>query len=1027
MNALLYTHSYYSFGRGVASPTTLVKRARELGYQALALTDELSIAGFVEFAQAAREHGVTPLFGATVPLTVGSETGHVVLLIQNRTGFTNVNELITLALAREHEHVTLRELHRHREGVLLLTGGRGGLVPRLLAAQRTEYAQRVLNILAHSFAGRCYVQLFHDRYRWDDRRVRVLTRLATHLGLPSVAAPEVRYATPETYQLYDALLCGRLGITVHDAHPARPQNDCQAVPTRTDFAARFPQPGRVAEVVAAAAQFSPLAGALVTPRALLPPGFASADAYLRYRCEQALPEKYPATSAAHERLQRELATIAELGLADFFLVATEIMDFCHENGILAAGRGSATGSITCYLLGISAVDPVAHDLLFERFLHTGITVTPDIDIDISSARRREVITWVEERFGAQREAMVCNKITYRLPSAIHDLGRALGLPPEVRQQLTHNLGRDYRGLRPPHIEPAIPALLEAGDTPAVRQLITLIGLMERKHCRHLAPHSGGVVLAPGTLLGYSPVHTSTGGIRLLQLDKDDAEAMGLIKLDLLGLRMLSALENTYEEIERRTGERLVHGDFPDDEQVWELIAGGVTLGMFQIESPSQMNIARQLQPRSLLRLAHQIALIRPGPIQSGTVHPYLRRHQGLDPVAYWHPALAPILHESYGVLLFQEDILRIAVHFAGMGWVQADRFRKLVSNGRHLGDIGPWRDAFIADAMAHTGATHAEAVRVFSAIEAFQGFGFAESHAWAFALHSYASAWLRVHYPAEFFVGIMNEQPGMWSAATKQQEAFAWGVSINPIDINHSAARWRTEVTQELTVRAPLAVSGMRTSWQTHILAEREARGPFASLEDCRTRTGAPREVLAKLVRAGAFDAFGERRALLYRVYELPETPGGELLDPPSNTPSVAPLAAREKLQWELALSGVAADTTHAVDIVRSELEAQGAFPLHQLATLRKGMQVRTAGLVVSHQKPPTAKGFAFFILEDGTQRAQLVIPPAVWNEYRTVLRDAQLLLVDGVYQADGYQPIIKAERLYQIDAPFVGRGYHYG
>lgn len=1026
MNALLNTHSYYSFGRGVASPTTLVKRAQELGYQAVALTDELSIAGFVEFAHAAAEHAITPLFGVSVPVAVGNETGQVVLLIQNNTGFTNVNTLITLALAREHEHVTLRELRRHHEGLLLLTGGRSGLIPRLLSAQRSEYAQRVLQALARSFDKRCYVQLFHDNYRWDDRRVRTLTRFAAQLGVPSVAAPEVRYATPETYQLYDALLCGRLGITVHDAHPARPQNDCQAVPTRTDFAARFPKPGNLASVVAAT-NFSPLAQRLVTPRALLPAPFTNANDYLRHRCERALPCKYPAASAAHERLQRELATIAELGLADFFLVAAEIIDFCHDNGILAAGRGSATGSITCYLLGISAVDPVAHDLLFERFLHTGITVTPDIDIDISSARRREVITWVEERFGASREAMVCNKITYRLPSAIHDLGRALGMPPELRQQLTHNLGRDYRGLRPPHIEPAIPALLEAGDTPAVRQLINLLRLMEPKHCRHLAPHSGGVVLTPGTLLAYSPVHTSTGGIRLLQLDKDDAEAMGLIKLDLLGLRMLSALENTYSEIERRTGERLVHGEFPNDEQVWELIAGGVTLGMFQIESPSQMNIARQLQPRSLLRLAHQIALIRPGPIQSGTVHPYLRRHQGLDPVQYWHPALEPILHESYGVLLFQEDILRIAVHFAGMGWVQADRFRKLVSDGRYLGNIEPWREAFISSAMAHTGATHAEAVRVFDAIRAFQGFGFAESHAWAFALHSYASAWLRVHYPAEFFVGIMNEQPGMWSDSTKQQEAFAWGVTINPIDINHSTLRWHTETTQKLAVRAPLAVSGVRTGWLSHIIAERNARGPFASLEQCRSRTGAPREVLAKLVRAGAFDTFGQRRALLYRVYELPETPGGELLDPPSNTPTLAPLAASEKLQWEHALSGVAADRTHAVDIVRSELEARGAFPLAQLGTLRKGMQVRTAGLVVSRQKPPTAKGFAFFILEDGTKRAQLVIPPTVWNEYRTVLRDAQLLLVDGIYQADGYQPIIKAERLYQVATPFAGRGYHYG
>lgn len=1026
MNALLNTYSYYSFGRGVASPTTLVQRASELGYDAMALTDELSIAGYVEFAQAAREHAITPLFGATVPLRVGTTTGHVVLLIHTQEGFTNLNTIVTLALSRDNEHVTLRELHRHQRGLVLLTGNRGGLVAQLFAAQRSQYAARIVRALARIFPGRCYVQLFHDRYRWDDRRVRVLQRCAQTLRLPTVAAPEVRYATPETYQLYDALLCGRLGITVHEAHPTRPQNDCQAVPTRTDFAARFPNPGTSAEIVQRAT-FSPLAHGLVTPRATLPAGFSTANAYLRHRCESAFTDKYAGNHAARVRLEHELATIAELGLADFFLIAAEIIDFCASRGILAAGRGSATGSITCYLLNISAVDPVAHDLLFERFLHTGITSTPDIDIDISSARRREVIDWVEERFGATREAMVCNKIAYRLPSAIHDLGRALGLSPEVRNELTHNLGRDFRGLRPPHIEPAIPTLLEAGDTPAVRQLITLLGMMERKHCRHLAPHSGGVVLAPETIMHYSPVHTSTGGIRLLQLDKDDAEAVGLIKLDLLGLRMLSALENTYEEIIHTTGKRITHGEFPDDPRVWDLIAGGITLGMFQIESPSQMNIARQLQPRSLLRLAHQIALIRPGPIQSGTVHPYLRRHQGLDPTSYWHPALEPILHESYGVLLFQEDILRIAVHFAGMGWVEADRFRKLVSDGRYLGDIGPWRETFITSAMAHAGATRAEAVRVFDAIQAFQGFGFAESHAWAFALHSYASAWLRVHYPAEFFVGIMNEQPGMWSDSTKQQEALSWGVHIDPIDINASDTHWRAVPGNPVTVRAPLRVAGASSAWLKHIVRERREHGPYTSLANCRSRTGAPRSVLQRLVRAGAFDAFGARRELMYRMFELPESTGGELLDPPSTPPELPPLEPLERLQWEHALSGVASDNTHAVDVVRETLTAQGAIALRELCTLTPGMRVRTAGLVVSRQKPPTAKGFAFFILEDGTQRAQLVIPPAVWEAYRTELRDGQLLMCDAVYQTAGYQPIIRAERIHLIEIPVAGRGYHYG
>ncbi len=1069
LTALLNVHSYFSLGAGTASPTTLVRRAAELGYDYVALTDDINVTGGVEAFQAARRYGIRALIGATVPVRIEAEAYPVVLIAASRAGYGTLCRLVSLAHAREERDVPLPALLAHTHDLVLLSGPRDGVVARWLAERRVAELEALLRQLQGAFPERFYLQLFHDRYRWDERRARVIRRLAQSLALPVVAAPEVRYAEPDDYRLYDALTCARLGTSVQEPHARRPQNACQALPDPAEALGRlpFPEAALNAAWVAERAHFELLPERLVPPKARIPPE-RTPEQHLEERCYTELLERYEGDrlSAARARLEEELATIRALGLADFFLVAAEVTDYCRRHGILAAGRGSAAASIVCHLLGVTQVDPMKHDLLFERFLHTGKTSMPDVDIDLSSARRDEVLAWVEERFGTETEAMVCNKITYRMPLAIQDLGRALGLPPELRNRLTKALGRDFRGLRPADAERAEVALREVlGDAPAAGAFLRLLSGMERKHVRHLAPHAGGVVLSRDPLTHYSPLERSSGGIKLLQLDKDDAEAMGLIKLDLLGLRMLAALERAREEIFRLDGVWLDLADLPDDERVWDLISEGATLGLFQVESPSQQHTSRVMRSRTLRDLAHQIALIRPGPIQSGTVHPYLRRRQGLEPVTYWHPSLEPVLAKSYGVLLFQEDVLRIAVHFAGMSWIEADRFRKKVSNWGDLDDIEPDRQRFVEGAMRHVGATRAEAETVFEAVKGFQGFGFAESHAWAFALHAYASGWLRVHYPAEYMAAILTEEPGMWSASTKRQEARAWGVPFLPFDINASGVHYRCERVRRTQVaadpaaraavaadpaaaaalaahaegaagdvkaiRPPLsAIAGVSVDAARSVLLERLRYGPYRDVDDAYQRLTLPLDAFEAVVRAGAFDALQPRREALFRVGALANAQkSGQraLFSGAPEAPDLAPLALPERYLWDYQTTRFSTLEIHPLDFVRDQLRELDCVPLLRLRRTPRKTHVRTAGLVVGKQRPGTAKGYAFYVLEDGPVRAQLIISPDLWDAERQLLRDATILVADAIVEDTGHQLTLKAVTLADLPSPIRVRGYHFG
>ncbi|WP_162485675.1 DNA polymerase III subunit alpha [Deinococcus deserti] len=1033
LQVLLACQSYFSEGRSTVSPRRLVQRAADAGYSAVGLADWCSVAGAVELGEAARAAGLAALVGVTLPVLFPApprspapyEPYPVVLLARDRPGYAVLCRLITdvqgqypgglpLSLLQE----TGRQFQDH---LLCLTGGRTGF-PTVLGEQReVARAAFYLRTLRGIFPFSLYVQLYHGAAPNERRRLEYLRGLARDLELPVVAAPEVCMADAADYCLLDALTCARLGIDVQTPHPDRPRNDARHVGTPEEWGHLLPFPDALlnAERIADWCTFELLPERLRSPEPRLRP-FQTAQEVLEERVFAAVGSRYSpgAREAALRRLKDELATVAHLDLAGFFLTAAEVTDYCREHGILAAGRGSAAGSVLCYLLGITLSDPIEHNLLFERFLHTGRTSMPDVDIDIASARRDQVLRWVEERWGLSGagEAMVANRITYRMKSAIQDLGRALGMPPDLRDRLSRALGRDYGHLRPHRAREAEVAFTEVlGDAPVKEALLCLLERIEPGFVRHLAPHSGGVVLSSEPLTFYSPLTRSSGGIRMLTFDKDDVEKLGLIKLDLLGLRMLAALERAREEVLRLTNEWVPYGELPDDPRVWAEISSGDTMGLFQIESPAQVQMTARLQPKTMTQLAHQVALVRPGPIQSGTVHPYVRRARGEEPVPERPEPLQSILRATHGTLMFQEQILRIAVHYAGYDWPHADRFRSRLSKVEDGHELAELKEQFLSGAALTCGAFPWEAEEVFEMCAMFRGYGFAESHAHAFAQHSYASAYMRHHYPAAYFAAFLTEAPGMWPANTIAQECRRRGVTLLPVCINRSGLSYRAESLR--TIRVPLtAVEGISEAKAREIVHERLIGGKFSTLEDAYDRIDLSRDRFEKLVLAGGLTSIEPSRrkglfglTLLANARKAGTRP---LLAPGIEPPELPEMSSTEYLALDLRTKGLSETGRHPLDAHRARLRDLGC---QALGGLNHGDTAWVAGVIVARQRPPTAKGFAFYVLEDRTARLQAIISPDLWEANRVLLRDARALIVCGPVTRLGQAITIKVQRLSEL------------
>ena len=1010
----LHTRSWFSFLAGGSSPRDLAQQAATLGMKSLALTDINGLYGTVRFQKACKVAGIHPIIGTEVLV----EGAPLVLLARNQLGYQNLCLLLTQAHMKEDPDqapaVPLSTLRAHATDLCCLTGGRTGLLWQQVAGRHTSAAGRWLTRLRELFPHTLYVELCHGLLPGDTAIVRRLYQLAESHELPVVATNDVRYSIPDHYRRYDLLNCIRLGLTLPDPHAQRPRN-CEAylkseaqLRRLIPFSIAFDNTERIAESC-----HVDLVPEYITPPSANLPDNQTAQSYLRKLCARGLLKRYTKKTRvrALEQTKKEIAVISNLDLDEFFLVVHEVVDKARSLGIRCAGRGSAANSIIAYLLGITAVDPLEHNLLFERFLHGGRKGTPDIDVDFDSDRRDEVIAWMEERFGIEQTAMTGTVITYRLRMAVREVAKCLGWPMNKVDKMTETVPSIGAG-QVREFAPRIAGVV--GESALLEMLIDLVEGLDG--CpRHMGLHSGGMVLSRKSLSFFSPIQVSANGVKMIQFDKDDVEAMGLVKLDVLGLRMLACLSESLELAQRHEQHTIDLDHLAlDDKAVFELIRSGKTLALFQIESQGQMHLIAKNQPETFDDLIAEIALFRPGPLQGGMVHPFVRRRRGEEPVAYDHPDLEPLLKDTYGIILFQEQVLEVAHRFAGMSLADADDFRSLKSKFHDLGKMEDMRERFVSGAM-NRGVDADSAHSVFEKVSKFIGYGFCRSHAAAFARTVYQSAWMKCYHPAAHMAAFMQHRPGMHNLMTLEEEARRFGVPVLSPSINESGTRYDLERLEDgrLAIRKPLtSVTGLSEETARSI-AWCRLRGPFQSVEDFAMRVVIPRDNLDTLARAGTFDVFcgSSRRALWeagilcrrLETYKKQQTLFEMPLLSEDDIPSLPDLTGAERLSWDYKTHG--AGRMHPVGLARRALNDLGALSIQAACRLipidDTCPLVHLAGLVIMRQRPASAKGFMFLTIEDESGFIQCIVHPKLQEGlYDTLIQPS--LILHGKLQATG-------------------------
>ncbi|MEX2047873.1 MAG: DNA polymerase III subunit alpha, partial [Chloroflexota bacterium] len=965
----LHIHSSYSFLDGASDVEELVAAAAERGMDALALTDTNGLYGAVRFWNAAKDAGIRPIYGVEMHTL---DFGHLVLIARDQIGWRSLCRTISaaqLAGEKTKPHATLALVAENAEGLFALTGCAHGAVPRAMRGGDVDAAREALSRLAAIFGERCFVELSDHLDPEDPALCDALAELAAEQGLGAVVTNNVHYARPEGRRLHDVLRCIDLGVTLDDAGKALKPNGEYWLKDEVVLRERL---GRHAEAFANTRAIAdactldletigPATGGLRPPRTPQGPivgqdrlpGFAvpqghTAFSFLYALCQEGARTKYGLmTPGVAMQLAHELSVIDRCGLAEFFLINWDIVRFCKERRIPAQGRGSAADSIVAYVLDITKVDPIEHELLFERFLTEDSRTMPDIDLDIASNDREEVIQYVYKKYGERYAAMVCNVVTYQARSASREIAKALGFRDETVDRMAKSIDQynvDPRAypsaarhpaytteyVRPgpaqgqgplsaSRIERAAPAGPQSkaweDGAPVAERLEDLASLMDEKERtrfplfreltlaianfpRHLSIHNGGMLITAQPLVDTVPIERATMPDRnVVQFDKRDVEDLGLVKMDLLGLRTLSLIKDAVADIEARHGERLELGTIAlDDEAVYDLICEVDTIGLFQVESRAQAQALPRVRPRCFADIVVEVAIIRPGPLQGNMVNPYINRRQGREPVTYAHPLLEPILKETLGVILFQEQILRVSMAVAGFSASAADKLRRAMSRARSSADMEKLRVPFVEGANAK-GVSGDVAHEIFRQIAAFAEFGFCKSHAAAFALTAYHTAHLKLYYPAEFYVGLFNNQPmGFYSPAVIAGDAKRHGVAILPVDVarskekavvedcshagdalhpidrSNTIARRRTCRVHDVRLGFE-SVRGLGEAEAKVIVCEREMNGPFRSFDQFAQRVGLKEEALRNLALLGAFDAFGEaRRELLWRARDAHRT-----------------------------------------------------------------------------------------------------------------------------------------------------------
>ena len=1054
----LHCHSAYSFLDGASHPEELAARASELGYEALALTDHDGVYGSLEFAHAAKAFGVRPITGAEVTLSDGS---HVTLLVETPRGYANLCRLLTAAHADTRPKPTEpvppsldRHLFAaHHEGLICLSGcARDGLAVR--------NANGAAELAAVFGRDRFFIELQRPYERGDARRNNRLRQLAETIGVQTVATGNVHAHNRRRALLQDAMVAIRHRGSLESAEQERRGNHECLLMTQEQAFERFPLDR---DAVARTAELAErLEFDLTQELGYRYPDFSDRDepaiAELTKVCNRAFEERYgnsgpggtsrfpqtPSTgplsrtggfAAGHKRkararLEEELALIGDLGLAGFFLLHWEVLELAAEVAREVRGResprhslppgrgrGSSVGSLVCYLTGLSHVDPVAAGLSLGRFLNRELDSVPDIDLDFPRDIREKLIVALTERYGNEHAALVASFSTYRSRGAIRDLGKALGLPFAELERLA----RVTEG-SPKRVAEEI-AKLPDGDEKLRSRRWRALGALSKEIAglpRHISQHPGGMVISSRPLVDLVPVQPAAmEGRQICQWDKDSCADAGFLKIDLLGLGMLSAVEDCVVQIATLYGETIDLSRIPlDDPEVYDEIQRADTIGDFQIESRAQMQSLLRTRPENLDDLTVQVALVRPGPIQGKAVHPYIDHRQRLreDPSfvpPVDHPLLAEPLKETLGVVVFQDQVLEVAIALAGFSVGEAEGLRRAMSRKRSEEAIEAFRGRFVEGAVAK-GVDAKLADEVYDKLVGFSGFGFPKSHAAAFGLLAYQSAWLRHHYPAEFLCALLNAQPmGFYPPSSLVRDAQRRGVEVRPPDVNLSQAKCTVELGDTVSrgvVRIGLEYVATIGGDDARALAEERSRGgPFEDVVSLAQRTSLSQDGLASLIASGACDSLGEsRRALLWELGLVPRSEsvpgsGGEErqlalpLDPTAETPDLP-----KPTEWERMLASYRQTSlsvgTHPMELLRPHLPAS-VLSSHDLCQAPDRARVAVAGMAVARQRPATAKGVVFMLLEDEFGQVNLIVPPQVYEQHRAIVRGEPLILAHGTFE----------------------------
>ena len=1036
--AELQCFSNFTFLRGASHAEDLIERAEQLGYIAIAITDECSLAGIVRAHVAAKETNVRLIVGAHFQLT--NADGSVALaftaLAQNRGGYGNLSELITLARTRTAKGsylLTPDDLARPDAQYAHLRGLPDCLVilsPEFPAKEERLDAQ--VAWLASTFEGRCWVALTLHARAMDDIHRGIVQYVAEKYFVPVVATGGVTMHLRSRKPLQDTLTAIRLNSPIAECGFELAQNAEQHLRSRLRLANIYPQ-NALAETIniTSRCDFSLDELRYKYPDELVPRG-ETPTAYLRQETYIGAHRRFPAgiPHKVQQQIEHELGLIADLKYEPYFLTVYNIVRFARSQGILCQGRGSAANSAVCYCLGVTEVDPARSNMLFERFVSKERADVPDIDVDYEHNRREEVIQYIYAKYTRTRAALAAAVTTYRPKSALRDSGKALGIDPVVvdkvakAHQWFDSSADLLKRFTESGLDPAAPIIQQWANLAA-----QLLGFP-----RHLSQHTGGFVIARGKLSRLVPIENAAMPDRtVIQWDKDDLEALGLLKIDVLALGMLSAIRRALDLVSQQRGEPFEMQDIPpEDPATYKMICRADTVGVFQIESRAQMSMLPRLQPREFYDLVIEVAIVRPGPIQGKMVHPYLRRRQKIEPVSFPSPEMETALARTLGVPIFQEQVMQVAMLAAGFSAGEADQLRRAMAAWKRKGGLEHYHQR-IVEGMLERGYDREFAESIFAQIQGFGEYGFPESHSASFALLVYASAWLKCHEPAAFLCALLNSQPmGFYSPSQLVQDAKRHHVHVLPVDV--AISKWDSTLEGDgstAPVRLGLSlVRGMREESAARIETARAVRA-FSTVNDLANRAQLDRHDLQVLADANALASLsGNRREALWQA--VAAVPDKDLLRATTRDEDALVLPAPsegEEIVSDYRSTGLTLNR-HPLALLRERLDAKKIFAASRLATYPNNRLARACGIVTVRQRPGTANGVLFITLEDETGQVNVIVWPSLVEKFRREALGAALLAVYGVWQREGDVKHLVAQRLVDVshllgELPTASRNFH--